>query len=165
MISVNNARPKLYEVEMTEMATATEYQTEIKRIKTQMIEEIRKMWPCKSVDASSIQTRSKTFNMDQACNEISQLLHSRYKNNELRRFTQKIEEIFAGKLRHLSSFLVIDQPEWAFCVVYAQKFHKHVIDFEAKMCSNYHEHAGDIAVVRGIYEEDVKMCSIIEYKH
>lgn len=137
---------------LIERSLKNQYLSEIKRIKSQLIQEVRELWPCKSIDVSMIRTHSRFLNMNQVCIGISRLLQSWYHNRKLRKFAMKIDEIFTTKLRPLTSVSFSAQPEWKLCDVGTQSFPKYAIDFDAKMCLGYDKYANDIALARRIYE-------------
>lgn len=149
---IENEREKNNDIESTMHAWQSRYTAEVKRVKVQLIQEVRRLWPCKGVQASSIRTNSVFLDMQQACERINQCLRSWYNNRKLRLFTQQVDEIFINKLHPLSSIVFSAQAEWKFCAVVRQPFPKYFIDFDVKMGSNYAPHANDIATARSIYE-------------
>lgn len=133
----------------------TTYDEEIKRIKNQLILEVNRQWPCERIDKSKIQIGDSDYlNVVHACDAISDLLCSWYRNDKLLKFTLQIDEIFSAEIREFSSPSIINQEEWSVCHVGTQPFPKYVIDYDGRMSSNYAKYKPEIALARQIYVEN-----------
>lgn len=132
----------------------TEYDEDIKRIKNQLIHEVKRQWPCERIDKSKIRMSDSTYlNIIQACDAISDLLGSWYRNGQLLEFTVQIDEIISAELRQFSA-LSINQREWTVCEVGTQPFPKYSVNYDEKMSSNQSRYAPHIALARRIFFEN-----------